>query len=76
MVRADDSHEIYTAMFPEHALPEGELLPAEQVWSNLVDPVAAAVASSDRKVGIENELLIHRRLFLETPSSSNSCGSA
>jgi hypothetical protein len=30
------------AWFPEHVLPERELLPAEQVWSNLMDPKAAA----------------------------------
>ena len=30
------------AWFPEYALPERELLPAEQVWSNLMDPKAAA----------------------------------
>jgi hypothetical protein len=28
--------------FPEHALPERDLLPAEQSWSNLMDPKAAA----------------------------------
>ena len=33
------------------------------VWG-FVDPTAVAVASSDRKVSIENELLIRRRLFL------------
>ncbi len=31
-----------TAWFPEYALPERDLLPAEQVWSNLMDPKAAA----------------------------------
>lgn len=30
------------AWFPEHALPEREILPAEQVWSNLMEPKAAA----------------------------------
>lgn len=30
------------AWFPEHALPERDILPAEQVWSNLMDPKAAA----------------------------------
>jgi hypothetical protein len=30
------------AWFPEHALPERHLLPAEQAWSNLMDPKAAA----------------------------------
>lgn len=30
------------AWFPEYALPERDLLPAEQVWSNLMDPKAAA----------------------------------
>lgn len=28
--------------YPEHALPERDLLPAEQAWSNLMDPRAAA----------------------------------
>ncbi|MEO3752303.1 hypothetical protein [Streptomyces sp. B6B3] len=28
--------------YPEYALPERDLLPAEQAWSNLMDPVAAA----------------------------------
>lgn len=28
--------------FPESSLPERELMPAEQVWSNLMDPTAAA----------------------------------
>lgn len=28
--------------YPEYALPERELLPAEQAWSNLMDPCAAA----------------------------------
>lgn len=31
------------AWFPEYALPERELLPAEQVWSNLMEPKAAAL---------------------------------
>ncbi|MFI9835686.1 hypothetical protein ACIHFD_01545 [Nonomuraea sp. NPDC051941] len=31
------------AWFPEVALPERDLLPAEQVWSNLMDPKAAAL---------------------------------
>lgn len=31
-----------TAWFPEYALPERDLLPAEQIWSNLMDPKAAA----------------------------------
>ncbi|BCY05494.1 hypothetical protein [Actinoplanes sp. L3-i22] len=30
------------AWFPEYALPERSLLPAEQAWSNLMDPKAAA----------------------------------
>jgi hypothetical protein len=30
------------AWFPEFALPERDILPAEQVWSNLMDPKAAA----------------------------------
>lgn len=30
------------AWLPEYALPERELLPAEQAWSNLMDPKAAA----------------------------------
>lgn len=30
-----------SAWFPEYALPERELLPAEQVWSDLMDPKAA-----------------------------------
>lgn len=30
------------AWFPEYALPERELLPAEQAWSNMMDPKAAA----------------------------------
>ncbi|WP_198168366.1 hypothetical protein [Herbidospora yilanensis] len=30
------------AWFPEYALPERDLLPAEQVWSNIMDPKAAA----------------------------------
>jgi hypothetical protein len=30
------------AWFPEYALPERELLPAEQAWSNVMDPKAAA----------------------------------
>lgn len=30
------------AWFSEYALPEGELLPAEQAWSNIMDPKAAA----------------------------------
>lgn len=28
--------------YPEYALPERDLLPAEQAWSNLMDPRAAA----------------------------------
>ena len=32
------------AWFPEYALPERALLPAEQAWSNLMDPKAAAKA--------------------------------
>jgi hypothetical protein len=28
--------------FPEYALPERDLLPAEQVWSNIMDPKSAA----------------------------------
>lgn len=30
------------AWFPEYALSERELLPAEQAWSNIMDPKAAA----------------------------------
>lgn len=30
------------AWFPEYTLPERDLLPAEQVWSNLMDPKAAS----------------------------------
>lgn len=30
------------AWFPEYTLPERDILPAEQVWSNLMDPKAAA----------------------------------
>lgn len=30
------------AWFPEYALPERDILPAEQVWSNLMDPKAGA----------------------------------
>lgn len=30
------------AWFPEYSLPERELLPAEQVWSNMMEPKAAA----------------------------------
>lgn len=30
------------AWFPEYALPERELLPAEQAWSNIMEPKAAA----------------------------------
>lgn len=30
------------AWFPEYTLPERELLPAEQAWSNIMDPKAAA----------------------------------
>jgi hypothetical protein len=30
------------AWFPEYALPERQLLPAEQAWSNLMDPKAVA----------------------------------
>jgi hypothetical protein len=30
------------AWFPEYALPERELLPAEQAWSNIMDPKAAS----------------------------------
>ncbi|HVK22412.1 MAG TPA: hypothetical protein VM677_13730 [Actinokineospora sp.] len=33
--------------FPEHALPERHILPAEQAWSNLMDPKAAAQLLSD-----------------------------
>ncbi len=34
--------------YPEYALPERELLPAEQAWSNLMDPrEAAKVLSGD-----------------------------
>jgi hypothetical protein len=55
IVRADRGHETYAAMtlqrvpgcaadawFPEVSLPERDLLPAEQIWSNLMDPKAAA----------------------------------
>ncbi len=34
--------------FPEYALPERHLLPAEQAWSNLMDPNAAAQLLDDR----------------------------
>jgi hypothetical protein len=34
--------------FPESVLPERALLPAEQVWSNLMDPKAAAQLLDDR----------------------------
>ncbi|WP_250291108.1 hypothetical protein [Frankia sp. CiP1_Cm_nod1] len=34
--------------FPEHALPERHLLPAEQAWSNLMDPKAAAHLLDDQ----------------------------
>lgn len=30
------------AWFPEYALPERDLLPAEQAWSNIMDPKEAA----------------------------------
>lgn len=33
--------------YPEYALPERELLPAEQAWSNIMEPRAAAEALSD-----------------------------
>ncbi|MFC7220086.1 hypothetical protein ACFQLX_18230 [Streptomyces polyrhachis] len=33
--------------YPEYALPERELLPAEQAWSNIMDPHAAAVVLGD-----------------------------
>ncbi|MGA5757781.1 hypothetical protein [Nonomuraea bangladeshensis] len=32
----------FDAWFPEYTLPERDLLPAEQVWSNLMDPKAAS----------------------------------
>lgn len=35
------------AWFPEYALPERELLPAEQAWSNIMDPKAAAELLED-----------------------------
>lgn len=34
--------------FPEYALPERHLLPAEQAWSNLMDPKAAAQLLDDQ----------------------------
>ncbi|MEU1188967.1 hypothetical protein [Streptomyces sp. NPDC005859] len=35
--------------YPEYALPERDLLPAEQAWSNLMDPrVAAQVLDEER----------------------------
>lgn len=33
--------------FPEYALPERNLFPAEQAWSNLMDPKAAAKLLDD-----------------------------
>lgn len=36
------------AWFPEYALPERELLPAEQAWSNIMDPKAAAQLLEDQ----------------------------
>ncbi|MBT3166944.1 hypothetical protein HTV80_28175 [Streptomyces sp. Vc74B-19] len=33
--------------YPEYALPERELLPAEQAWSNIMDPRAAAEVLDD-----------------------------
>lgn len=36
------------AWFPEYALPERDLLPAEQAWSNLMDPKAAAKLLDDQ----------------------------
>jgi hypothetical protein len=35
------------AWFPEYTLPERELLPAEQAWSNVMDPKAAAALIDD-----------------------------
>ncbi|WP_308402607.1 hypothetical protein [Streptomyces sp. AC550_RSS872] len=34
---------------PEYALPERDLLPAEQAWSNLMDPRAAAPVLDDEE---------------------------
>ena len=36
------------AWFPEYTLPERELLPAEQAWSNIMDPKAAAQLLEER----------------------------
>lgn len=36
------------AWFPEYTLPERELLPAEQAWSNIMDPKAAAELLDDQ----------------------------
>lgn len=36
------------AWFPEYTLPERDLLPAEQAWSNLMDPKAAARLLDDQ----------------------------
>lgn len=36
------------AWFPDYALPERELLPAEQAWSNIMDPKAAAQLLNDQ----------------------------
>ncbi|MEU3554203.1 hypothetical protein [Streptomyces fragilis] len=33
--------------YPEYALPERELLPAEQAWSDIMDPRAAAEVPGD-----------------------------
>ncbi|WP_183107210.1 hypothetical protein [Streptomyces sp. 1114.5] len=41
-LRDGHEHAVDLAGFPESALPERELLPAEQVWSDLMDPKAAA----------------------------------
>ncbi|WP_340379033.1 hypothetical protein U5640_29280 [Streptomyces sp. SS7] len=35
--------------YPEYALPERDLLPAEQAWSNLMDPRAAAQALDEER---------------------------
>ncbi|MDK1474455.1 hypothetical protein QNO07_13670 [Streptomyces sp. 549] len=44
--------------YPEYALPERDLLPAEQAWSNLMDPRAAAqVLDEDWQPGIRQSRL-------------------
>ena len=42
--------------YPEYTLPERDLLPAEQAWSNLMDPRAAArVEHRSRRLSPEQE---------------------